>query len=192
MNLSLAQTSKAPYNVSATVNQMSANDPFDLNSLNITMPSCNSSWLGDQWDIGVLSWSSWWSVQGWKEFRLPRADVQFDGTTANLLMDAFWSGDVSFLKNISQYDQNENPDNLELEAQGSMKIRFSGHVDAYHSDILDVNSAKPRWLRTVGFNNNSQNIDYQSLSSAQRGKGPALMSVAMIMCLGFSAAMLLL
>lgn len=42
--------------------------------------------------------------------------------------------------------------------RGPIQVRFSGILDAYNSDILDVNLTELAWLRTVGFGNNSLNI----------------------------------
>ena len=50
---------------------------------------------------------------------------------------------------------------------GRIQMRFSGPLDAYHSDILYVNSSTPTWLRTVGFGN-------ISLISANNSRGTSL------------------
>ncbi|KAJ5963993.1 uncharacterized protein N7479_003869 [Penicillium vulpinum] len=59
-----------------------------------------------------------------------------------------------------------------------------GVLDTYHSDVLDVNSSSARWLRTVGFGNNSLNIDNDARNAAgmsRISRGSASIMVLFVM-----------
>lgn len=100
--------------------------------------------------------AEWWDTEDWDEFVLPNVTVDFDAHTSNLTMDGDFSASPFMRSNVSRYWWG---DMLSAETiRGPIQVRFSGVLDAYNSDILDVNSTKPTWLRTVGFGNNSLNI----------------------------------
>lgn len=104
-------------------------------------------------------------------------NASFDGHTANLTVNGmFWAYPT---------DGNNNRDGI----VGDMQIRFRGVLDTYHSDILDVNSSTPAWLRTVGFGNNSLNIGNEAnaagrISVGLTGTFITVFSVLMSMTLG--------
>lgn len=62
-----------------------------------------------------------------------------------------------------------NPVNGEGQIPGQFRLTFSGVIDKYHSDILRNDTSTPSWLRTVGFNNNSENIGYTNTTSGSTG-----------------------
>ncbi|KAF3399098.1 hypothetical protein DPV78_006789 [Talaromyces pinophilus] len=58
-----------------------------------------------------------------------------------------------------------NPVNGEGQVPGQFRLTFSGVIDKYHSDVLRNYTSTPSWLRTVGFNNNSENTGYTNTTS---------------------------
>ncbi|KAJ5323957.1 hypothetical protein N7476_002557 [Penicillium atrosanguineum] len=117
---------------------------------NVSMPACNSS--VDTGDWRVRLWEGpWWNTEGWDAFSYPEFRANFDGKHANLTLDGSYFANSIVKNGISPA---VDPGSI----MGRIQMRFSGILDAYHSDVLDVNSSTPTWLRTVGFGNNSLNI----------------------------------
>lgn len=120
------------------------------------MPACNTSTEYGNWSTEIHQYR-WWNTEDWSDFALPNMTVNFDANTANLTLDGTFLAEPYLRSNNSGYPgtgQISTDDAL----QGTIQIRFRGVLDTYNSDILDVNSTSPAWLRTVGFGNNSLNI----------------------------------
>lgn len=116
----------------------------------IDMPACNTSREYGNWSMQIHQ-SKWWNTEDWTDFALPDYTVDFGARTASLTLDGVFRAEP--------YMRSEHPMLSANDAvQGAIQVRFRGVLDAYHSDILDGNSASPAWLRTVGFGNNSLNI----------------------------------
>ncbi|KAJ5589374.1 hypothetical protein N7537_012052 [Penicillium hordei] len=152
-------TTKSP-NSSFTLSGEMHSDlaPYDRSAswrLNIDMLPCNISEEYGNWSMSVPQ-AEWWDTEDWDGFVLPNVTVDFDAHTSNLTMDGAFSASPFMRSNVSRYWWG---DMLSAETiRGPIQVRFSGVLDAYNSDILDVNSTEPAWLRTVGFGNNSLNI----------------------------------
>ncbi|KAJ5604868.1 hypothetical protein N7510_010022 [Penicillium lagena] len=138
------------------------NDTSGLSSWSyddILMPTCNSSYYNGKWQFGTLQipgdW--WWSTRGWKSFMLPMMNVTFDDQTANLTLDGDFAAYPFLRSNDTNYIGGSNGE-LGSAVQGTIRFTFNGVLDAYHSDVLDMNASSPTWLRTVGFGNNTLNI----------------------------------
>ncbi|KAL2695596.1 hypothetical protein AAEP93_003689 [Penicillium crustosum] len=152
-------TTKNPNSSFTLSGEMHSNlAPYDGSAswpLKIDMIPCNISEEYGNWSMNVPQ-AEWWDTEGWDEFVLPNVTVDFDAHTSNLTMDGDFRASPFMRSNVSRYWWG---DMLSAETiQGPIQIRFSGVLDAYNSDILDVNSTEPAWLRTVGFGNNSLNI----------------------------------
>jgi hypothetical protein len=52
-------------------------------------------------------------------------------------------------------------DECVVHVSGYMNVTFRGVVDSLRSDVMVNDSDTPAWLRSVGFNNNSLNIQYE-------------------------------
>ncbi|CAI7583709.1 unnamed protein product [Penicillium glandicola] len=124
--------------------------------LTLDMPACNTSTEYGNWSTLIHQYK-WWNTEDWSGFALPNVTVNFDANTANLTLDGTFVAEPYLRSNNSDYpglNQISTADGI----QGAIQIRFRGVLDTYNSDILDVNSTSPAWLRTVGFGNNSLNI----------------------------------
>lgn len=90
--------------------------------------------------------------------------AEFDAHTANFTLDGTFLASPFMRLNHSSYliETGKGGEAAGIAnndaVQGAIQIRFRGVLDKYNSDILDVNSSSPAWLRTVGFGNNSLNI----------------------------------
>ena len=124
--------------------------------LTIDMPACNTSQQYGNWSMQV-SQSRWWNNENWSDFTLPNVTVDFDAHTANLTVDGSFLASPFIRSNNSGYPETGTISSEDA-LQGNIQIRFRGVLDTYNSDILEVNSTSPTWLRTVGFGNNSLNI----------------------------------
>ncbi|KAJ5594713.1 uncharacterized protein N7459_000921 [Penicillium hispanicum] len=149
-NLTLEKTQQAPYNLSSTLTSYYGETPLDWN-----MTNCNSSDVV-KWTGNLINQKLWKSLGFNTSYPDPVLSMQFDAETANLTIDGYFEstpvGNASF-----------NEDGLAV--PGKIHMSFSGSLDAYHSDDLVNNSATPVWLKTVGFQNNSQNIGYNHSKS---------------------------
>ena len=132
----------------------------------ISMSTCNSTEYYGNWTLSVLdvqgNW--WWSTKGWKAYTLPIMNVTFDTQTANLTLNGDFQASPFVRSNSSDYVVGSGG-TIGPGVQGTIGFTFRGALDAYHSDILNTNSSSPTWLRTVGFGNNSLNIDNSSAAT---------------------------
>lgn len=156
------------FNITATKSQNTfsltgtLNDTDGYGSMNyddIRMPTCNSSYYDGSWLLSVLETpgDEWWSTQEWKSFMLPQMNVTFDDQTANLTLDGDFQASPFLRSNDTNYIGGSNGE-LGPAVQGTIRFKFNGVLDAYHSDVLDMNASSPTWLRTVGFGNNTLNV----------------------------------
>ena len=149
---------------------------------NWTLPVCNTTYLTGDYNVGMLL-TTWWTTEGWDEFRYPDVSVQFDNKTANLTLDGVFSA-IPYVQ--SDYSINGGPTTSGPWAHGFIKFRFAGALDAYHSDLLSLDSDEPSWLRTVGFENNPSNIGYGSNADRPRfGSGIAITATILAVALLF-------
>jgi len=88
---------------------------------------------------------------------LPRMNATFDDHTANLTLDGDFAAYPFLRPNDTNYIGGLDGE-LGTGVQGTIRFTFNGVLDAYHSDVLDMNASSPTWLRTVGFCNNTLNI----------------------------------
>ena len=65
-------------------------------------------------------------------------------------------------------------------------MTFSGKLDPYYSDIL-VEGDKPAWVGTVGYNNNSANI--QLSSGVPKVSGHGMLPMAFLVLLAVCMAL---
>lgn len=157
-NLSLESTTQAPYNLNGQFSN-ATNVFYALFDLTLNESSCSSATATDEYSISLVNSPSA-NTEGWN-WTSPTVELQFDSRTANYTLDGYFTAVAQQFSNGTGILK--SPLNW---VQGKIRITFSGIIDVYHSDVLVNNSAIPTWLPTVGFNNNSMNIDYteQSLS----------------------------
>ncbi|KAF9885311.1 hypothetical protein FE257_013028 [Aspergillus nanangensis] len=102
-----------------------------------------------------------WVGSGSSVVDFPSLEVKFDDQSANLTLDGYYYADTHV-----KPTPDDGPDgqltSSPNKAVGHVQMRFHGVLDAYHSDVLVLNSLTPSWLRTVGFGNNSANVGYGS------------------------------
>ncbi|KAJ9484751.1 hypothetical protein VN97_g8613 [Penicillium thymicola] len=155
-NLTTTKTPNSSFTLSGQMH--SELDPYaGMGSWNlkVDMTPCNITEEYGNWTVRVPQ-AEWWDTEDWDGFVLPNVTADFDAHTSNLTMDGHFTASPYMRSNVSRYMWG---DMLSAETiRGPIQVRFSGVLDAYNSDILDVNSTEPAWLRTVGFGNNSLNI----------------------------------
>lgn len=118
-----------------------------------SLPACDPSADTGRWK-GMPQVAKWTNTENWSGFRFPIMNASFDARSANLTLSGLFEADSYLRKNATQtYDIGGG-------VLGTFQLHFHGVLDTYHSDVLDVNSTSPTWLRTVGFGNNSLNIGY--------------------------------
>lgn len=182
-NLTLSQTSKTPYNLTGQVVGLNT-----LNALDINLASCNTSLESDRFIVNLID-GHWSGTEGWN-WTYPQVKLQFDAVTANLSVDGGFLSTPYLLSNSTDSTRGPVFGPGSDVIQGTVKIRVSGSIDQYHSDVLVNDSSIPTWLRTVGFQNNSANIGYTNATSGWVDVGPrfwaaAMVSSCLIICLKF-------
>jgi len=156
--LTLAQSNKTtPYDLAGTIqyNQSQTKGP-DLEQLimdfSMDLDNCSTTNETCKFLMALryilISWP----------YPLPNVSLQFDSQTANFTLH----GSVESRQELPQFSNKP-----QCQFEGNITVTFAGIIDPYHSDVLVKDSAKPSWLRTVGFNNNSMNIGY---SGAPQGR----------------------
>ncbi|KAJ5165798.1 hypothetical protein N7492_006094 [Penicillium capsulatum] len=146
---------------------------------NISLPACNATSQNGDWILMLhtLDWPYW--LGDWHGFTRPMMVGAFDEHTANLTIVGKFTAYPWLWPNASRYNLGNNH-----AVSGDIHIRFRGVLDPYHSDVLDVNSSSPAWLRTVGFGNDSRNIGYgEKNSGARLGVGLGFVSIASLVAL---------
>ena len=131
------------------------------------MDTCNSSYYNGNWRVTI-----WQSAKGtypltqpWKDYAPPSVNGSFDAKTAKVVIEGKYNGAPFLRRNDSVYTGGMSGE-LGQSVEGSITFEFDGEIDAYHSDILNLNDSVPSWLRTVGFGNNTDNIANESSASS--------------------------
>lgn len=100
-------------------------------------------------------------------------NATFNENTANFTLEGKFVAYPYLSANDTGYI--DTPDGGEISigdsVQGTIRFTFRGELDTYHSDVLDMNTTTPTWLRTVGFGNNSMNAGYNSGGYGRPGVG---------------------
>ena len=148
------------------------------------MSVCNSSYEYGNWTVQILQTPDW-NTQGWTNFVLPRMNMTFDGQTANLTLEGDFSAYPYMRSNDTDYEGGSLPEeDIMDEVLGVIRFNFQGVLDAYHSDVLDMKTTTPTWLRTVGFENNSMNIQ-ASVGNGSPGRPHPGLTINVVMTLLF-------
>jgi hypothetical protein len=64
---------------------------------------------------------------------------------------------------------------------GKLIMNFSGVIDHYRSDILRNDTDTPTWVRTVGYQNNSLNVGYTTVSAGNQLTGSSLLATMLVL-----------
>jgi hypothetical protein len=165
-NLTLAETSKAPYNVSSSFTQYGSEATFDTTyPLQFNMTSCNGT-KDIVWDAYMISNFYWPGTGSNVSYPDPTLDIVFDSKTANLTLDAY----VQAIQGCNESPKHQNFCDGEVIVEAKMTITFGGTIDSYHSDELKTDSSKPAWTRTVGFKNSTKISGTSTTSSGSSDK----------------------
>ena len=143
------------------------------------MTTCTSSHYYGNWTLSLLTMppETWWSIEGWKDYKLPKLNGTFDAQTANFTLDADFRAYEYVRSNVTNYIGTEVGE-IGRPVQGTIRFTFKGVLDTYHSDVLNMNTSSPTWLRTVGFGNNSLNIADSAVGRLNPGLGAATIVTA--------------
>jgi hypothetical protein len=157
-NLTLAPTTKAPYKFTSTL----PNPTRLLDNMGMVLDSCSTTRHGnftDDFEVFLVTIGGL-ELEGWN-WTSPVFDLQLNNQTANLTIDGYYLA--------SPHSPNGTVVIIPVsdEMLGRIRITFEGVIDSYHSDILDQDKSSPTWIRTVGFQNNSLNIGYNSAGQLQ-------------------------
>ncbi|CEI63705.1 unnamed protein product [Fusarium venenatum] len=156
-----SQMSDGAYNTSGTVLRQCDREGHISSFANFSsMPVCDSTTQTDDAGLWILN-SPFWNTEGGDEFQYPHISIHFDDKTASLTLDASFHLEPYIHPNQTRRGPS---------AQGFLRVRFSGVLDEYHSDTLNLNGSTPTWLRTVGFSNDSSNIGYSETSESSAEK----------------------
>jgi hypothetical protein len=165
-NLSMVESTGAdtPYRVTGS----SSGEDNSLQGLQTNMSSCSKI-------------EDWWGVTFYSGIVMPALQLTFDAHAASFMLA---SGAVMNTLGTS------NSDDDMPQLAGRIAVEFLGRIDEARSDVLvsPGSEGEPRWLRTVGFGNNSANLDY-SLESA--ASNPVTTGSALIGVLGVVGYLLL-
>ncbi|RAK98761.1 uncharacterized protein BO80DRAFT_466722 [Aspergillus ibericus CBS 121593] len=136
---------------STSTYRISANYTYDLlSSVSLNLGSCDLAEYSDTWIVYLLNQNQ--IVPDWFNWTYPTIDVRFDNSTANLTIEGQFGA--------TAYDTQGNQTSTWM--AGSIKMVFRGVVDNARSDVLVQGEDQPTWLRTLGFGNNSLNLDDSS------------------------------
>lgn len=161
-NLTLAETSKAPYNVSSTFTNYGSASPKTPLPMGFNMTSCNGT-KDIEWAATMIS-NDYWSDMGSNiTFPDPTLDIVFDDKTAKLTLNAY----VQAIQGCKRHSEFCSADVIVV---AKMVITFEGSIDSYHSDELETTGSKPTWVKTVGFSNSTQTSGNGTTSSGSDSK----------------------
>ena len=133
---------------------------------NVSMTACNASTETGDWQVYLRS-SSFGDLEDWADFKYATVNASFDDRTANLTVKGKFTAHPYNSRNSSLWRAPNHLSNS-VAVTGDIQIRFRGVLDTYHSDVLDVNASSPTWLRTVGFGNNSLNVQADEENAGER------------------------
>jgi hypothetical protein len=141
----------------------------------ISMPTCNSSYYYGNYTLSIseLPGDVWWSTQGWTDYTLPSMNATFNENTAKFTLEGKFAAYPYLRANDTGYTGTVDGGEISIgdSVQGTIRFTFKGGLDTYHSDVLNMNTTTPTWLRTVGFGNNSLNAGYTSGGQGRPGVG---------------------
>ncbi|KAJ5876505.1 uncharacterized protein N7529_002089 [Penicillium soppii] len=179
-NISTTKTSDS-FSLAGTLHANTSLGYASQNFEPIWMPTCNSSYYYGNYTLAVsqLPGDWWWSTQGWTNFKLPSMNATLNGKTANLTLEGKFAAYPYLRANDTGYIG--TPDGGEISTgdsvQGTIRFTFKGDLDLYHSDVLNMSTTVPTWLRTVGFGNNSMNVGYTSDGQGRPRVGAAIIAM---------------
>lgn len=173
--MNLSKNSSASFDLSGLVRDPHGWGNEATNWFEYSMPACNTTREMDKWSAMLLA-RKWWNTRGWFGFRYPTMNASFDDHTVNLTIRGLFEASVYMSRSIEGWQPRMQGNSI----LGDVEIQVRGVLDPYHSDILDVNSSTPTWLRTVGFGNNSLNIDNDAKNAATR-PGVAMGSASIVL-----------
>ncbi|CEJ60767.1 hypothetical protein PMG11_09329 [Penicillium brasilianum] len=166
-----------PYRLSSTITSdyYGGEDSFLVNMTNCTNTEAVPWWVF--LNSGTLANGTSAGDSGWPGMA---ANLEFDRAAANYTIQGYFKAYRAYGENNDRFGG--------VPAEGQFTLRFTGKIDTYHSDVLVNDTATPTWLRTVGFNNNSQNIGFTGAagrvcSLADTGRWAALALVTQVVWL---------
>ncbi|UZP32330.1 hypothetical protein NXS19_000146 [Fusarium pseudograminearum] len=178
LNFTTSPVSRGAYNISGTL--YPHRDPAGPEYFGILngLPVCDSTKQADGALVTMMR-DPGRDGEALGEFQYFHTSIQFDDKTANFTLDA------SF-ESTSNVHRNQTSQGITV--SGLLRVRFSGVLDAYHSDTLSLKDSTPTWLRTVGFSNDSSNIGYIESSAGKLYLGIALPSIVTILAIIITAS----
>ena len=163
-NLTLAETTKAPYNLSSTFTQYGSESTFDTTfPIPFNMTSCNGTQDID-WSGYMISNYYWADTGSNVTYPDPTLDILFDNETAKLTINAY----IQAAEGCGKKSENQDFCEADTIIEAKMTLTFEGTIDSVHSDQLETASSKPAWIRTVGFSNSTQT---QTSGNSTSGSG---------------------
>lgn len=154
-NLTLSSNSKSSYALTSDNGGLFLDK--EMITFNANMSSCSSLESNEYRMIPTPLTPS--GVPGGR-WAYPSVNLKFDSRTANITVDGYFLGTSYLWANTTGGRSPLGPTTV----NGRISLSFNGVIDTYHSDLLLNESAIPKWIRTVGFGNNSLNIGYRSLA----------------------------
>lgn len=164
-NLTLAKTSKAPYNLSSTFTQYGSMSMDTTFPIGFNMTSCNGTQDID-WAATMISNDYWPDTGSNITYPDPTLDIVFDDKTANLTLNAY----IQAVQGCEVKSRSKRFCSADIIVIAKMAITFEGTIDSYHSDELETTSSKPTWVKTVGFSNSTQEGRNSTTGSDSDGK----------------------
>ncbi|PWY81690.1 hypothetical protein BO94DRAFT_576631 [Aspergillus sclerotioniger CBS 115572] len=161
LDLTTIDTSPSTYRLSGAYTYN-----FRYSTLLLNLTSCNAPEYSDTWRMFLINQDLIIPGLNWT---YPTIDVRFDNTTANLTINGQFGAYA--------YDTQGNETGTWM--AGAVKMVFRGVVDNAKSDVLVQREDQPTWLRTLGFGNNSLNLNYRSGAKIMAKPGNGWMVVAM-------------
>jgi hypothetical protein len=109
------------------------------NIKNFELPRCNRT----EWNDTVYVQFGDNIPEAWAvDYSWPDLDFEFDEKGLNMTLEA---------KNAGTISNYYNEGSKRFMYQGDTRITFRGVIDSWHSDVLLINSSKPAWRQTVGY-----------------------------------------
>lgn len=129
-------------------------DSYRDSWLYFKMDDCNNTSSERNWTGRLLNRKAWSKLNGgsydWT-YPDPTINLEFDSKSANMSMGTYTRAVIVSL----------TVDERVVHVSGYINVTFRGVVDSLRSDVMVNDSDTPAWLRSVGFNNNSLNIQYE-------------------------------
>lgn len=161
-NLTLAETGKAPYNISSTFTNYGSANLKTTFPIGFNMTSCNGT-KDIEWAAAMISNDYWPDMGSNITFPDPTLDIVFDDKTAKLTLNAY----IQAVQGCKMHSKFCSADIIVV---AKMAITFEGSIDSFHSDELVTTGSKPTWVKTVGFSNSTQTSGNSTTSSGNDSK----------------------